>query len=516
MFVCSVYCLPATEEINATVESGIFAAIDSHDRQLLKKEIISGADLSQTDKDGNNPLICAVSGGDLTIVKMLVTAGADVNCIEPTFKYSPLLLLTGVNANAEIAKFLIEHGADVNAEDVTGRSVIQHALEDSNRELVALLLQKGVKFKESYLSLIKDKLMAETVFSKIPDLDSRQAGLILSSARSKDLVDLMILRGVDVNLRGAGGRTALMNTDDYETARLLIERGAIVNLTDEAGITPLMNSRNTLVSELLCTCGANVNDRDCNGRTALHHILGSEGDPDSGTYPGKVIYDLVRTLVFYGADVNLKDREGLTPLMLVKDIETADFLLDHGAGLEARDLLGNTALWFAAASGSSELLQLYLKAGANVLSRNNEGRTALMNSKSDLAEILIKAGADVNAADMEGLTALMIAAGEDDSEMVGLLLRYNGAVTPHDKDGNTALHHAVMAELWENNRVVELLLKAGADLSLTNSAGRNALDLAKARLQAVRMEAQSSPSFEGNVSLYEQMIEMIKEKSGQN
>ena len=75
----------------------------------------------------------------------------------------------------------------------------------------------------------------------------------------------------------------------------------------------------------------------------------------------------VKALLESGADVNAKDLIGLAPLMLAafhSHTETVAVLLEAGANLEAKDILGHTTLGLAESGGHTETVELLKKAGA--------------------------------------------------------------------------------------------------------------------------------------------------------
>ena len=78
-----------------------------------------------------------------------------------------------------------------------------------------------------------------------------------------------------------------------------------------------------------------VNDKDINGRTYLHRLAMENEEGYSETW---------EQLLAIGADVNTKDRNGKTPLMLTHDSEIAKMLIEHGADINAKDNLGKTPI----------------------------------------------------------------------------------------------------------------------------------------------------------------------------
>jgi len=146
----------------------------------------------------------------------------------------------------------------------------------------------------------------------------------------------------------------------------------------------------------------------------------------------------VRALIAGGADVNVKDKDGVTPLMRAASAGRADIvrlLLANGADVNATTS-GVTALMMASLGGYPDAIRPLLAAKADVRARDNQGRTALMAAASsgnaDAVEALLKSGADVAAEDVSGGTALTYAAAEGHAAAVELLQK--GGARPGDAE----------------------------------------------------------------------------------
>ena len=83
-----------------------------------------------------------------------------------------------------------------------------------------------------------------------------------------------------------------------------------------------------------------------------------------------------RALIDAGADVNVANNHGMTPLFLVSEVGQAKLLVQHGARLDVTDAGGDTPLMHHLDS-PDEILVYLLKAGADVNAVGSGGETAL-------------------------------------------------------------------------------------------------------------------------------------------
>ena len=149
---------------------------------------------------------------------------------------------------------------------------------------------------------------------------------------------------------------------------------------------------------------------------------------------------IVKALLGAGADVEVRDEKGRTPLHYgaVVGREVVIALLDAGVNVNVREKDGVTPLHVAV---SADVATALIAAGATVNARSREGTTPLHHAatRPDPATLaaLIAAGADVNAARRDGTTPLHLAAEEGRSEPLTLLLEAGAQVNVRDGDGKT-------------------------------------------------------------------------------
>jgi ankyrin repeat protein len=108
--------------------------------------------------------------------------------------------------------------------------------------------------------------------------------------------------------------------------------------------------------------------------------------------------NVLRVLFKHKADFKKKGTNwDITALHLVRNAATAEFLLQHGAELEPRDVHGQTPLMWAAKRGNSEVVQCLVARGAEINGKDKRERTALVlagaSGYTNIVELLIKRGA---------------------------------------------------------------------------------------------------------------------------
>jgi ankyrin repeat protein len=188
--------------------------------------------------------------------------------------------------------------------------------------------------------------------------------------------------------------------------------------------------------------------------------------------------------------------------------------LAAGIGPDARDQLGQSALFAAASAGHAEVVRLLLEKGASI---DTEFSTLLLHhaagkGQAEIVQILLEKGVDVNAQDLVGYTALMRAAEEGQDDMVRMLIAKGADVNAQEMHGYSSLMWAVvkgkkdtvrllaqsgadvnarekknnwtalmMAAVKDDTEMVRLLLDHGADPTLADTGGTTALAVARRR-----------------------------------
>ncbi|XP_029953506.1 poly [ADP-ribose] polymerase tankyrase-2-like [Salarias fasciatus] len=421
------------------------------------------------------------------VCELLLRRGAGVN--DKTKDLLTPLHLAAENAHNDALEVLVKHDAKVNAVDQLGQTALHRAAQRGHLQTCRLLLAAGCDplltslqgFSPSQLgnASVQEVLQAEGVLIGNSEVDRQ----LLEASKSGDVETVKKLCTVqNVNCRDVEGRqsTPLHFAAGYNrlaVVQFLLQRGADVHAKDKGGLVPLHNAcsyGHYEVAELLVLHGAVVNVADLWKFTPLHEAAAK----------GK--YDICKLLLQHGADPSRKNRDGNTPLDLVKDADT-----------DIQDLLrGDAALLDAAKKGCLSRVKK-LCSGDNVNCRDTQGRhstplhLAAGYNNLEVAEYLLQHGAEVNSQDKGGLIPLHNAASYGHVDVAALLIKYDACVNATDKWAFTPLHEAAQKG---RTQLCALLLAHGADPALRNQEGQSPLDLVTADDVRALLTAAMPPS----------------------
>lgn len=221
----------------------------------------------------------------------------------------------------------------------------------------------------------------------------------------------------------------------------------------------------------------------------------------------------VRALLDEGADANVKNEAGATPLMrAVYHIDTAALLLDRGANVNAKSDDGRTPLLIAAGlSDAAAIVKLLLDRGADpsatapgLVGPTTPLTEAAYAGNETVFRLLLDRGADVKRAgpgplglafraqcmgcveavlgkmDRDAITATMVVGSPPFGPALAtpLLLDRGGDINARDPEGRTLLMLAA-ASGAPTLDVVKALIARGADVNARTANGETALGLAK-------------------------------------
>jgi ankyrin repeat protein len=192
----------------------------------------------------------------------------------------------------------------------------------------------------------------------------------------------------------------------------------------------------------------------------------------------------IRELLTTNFMINKEYEDNKTPLHIAASngcIELTKLLIEKGAAINVKDKNGNTPLIYA----TFETGKILLKNGADVNIQNNSGHSALYvaadtkNQPPDFIKLLLDYGADINIQDKMGKTPLMDACSEGPIENVKVLLERGADPNIRSIYGYTALMNASSGLVDESFDMVKLLIEHGADPNLKNREGDDAYTISQ-------------------------------------
>ena len=195
---------------------------------------------------------------------------------------------------------------------------------------------------------------------------------------------------------------------------------------------------------------------DDDGYAALHYAANS----------GNV--ELAKALLDLGADINMLNKRGGTPLHMVKDDAVASVLLQRQADVHALEEGGWTPLHSAAFRGAGDVIRVLVDGGADANARDKYGNAPLHLTFSlhhrDCLRILVPLTDETTINGQgAGSTPLRLASLEGDAGIVRLLLDHGADPNMPSKTAYSDQVYPLGSTLWSyHEEVAEMLLQAGA------------------------------------------------------
>jgi ankyrin len=352
-------------------------------KKLLKRSpgLVHERDIRQ----GRTPLHFAAEHGSLSSAEILVEHKADVNAEGKKDGLTPLHL-AAAHGQAELVSFLLARGAGKQVKDQGGKTPTDLAAHANHAKVLQLLLtaedDAGLALYASVGDLVAVKrLLAKEVDVNEPDKDNNTALILAARNGHVDVVKTLLINKAQVNHfndEKIGALQYAVESDDANLVKLMLAGGADVEVRNGIDQSLLHLAPSYAVAEVLIAVGADPNLKDAEGITPLHHA----------TMRGDLAF--LRLLVEFDADVNSPDNGGLTPLHLAAQYDHAEiaaYLLEQGADPNRLTLQGDSPLHACSKSRKHprRVAGLLVKAGAELNAKNKAGQTPL-----DLEEAVIE------------------------------------------------------------------------------------------------------------------------------
>jgi len=408
----------------------LYAAAAHADPAMTEKLLAAGADANTPLASGETPLMEAARRGNMATVRALLSNHANPNAAESNGGQTALMWALSERQSAVVEE-LIKGGADVRVASKSGFTPLMFAAQQGDETSARILLRAGAK---------PDDAQPKTGLTAL---------MIASAMANAKAVDALLDNGANPNLADASGYTSLH--------RVVRDSDYGINLRAKGDILHIVQS--------LLKHGANPNarleqDKEKAAEEIKNGNVAIEGKRTAVTVDEIILQgatplflaaevnnlDVIKTLVAAGADPLIPSERGTTPLMMAAGagtdvqrerepeerataVETAKFLVEHGADVNAAGQYGWTALHAATYQGLNDVIAYLVSKGAKIDQKDEFGQTALSISLSvltreigarrlqiprryreDTAQLLLKLGA--STLDQTGVDVILQRSGD--------------------------------------------------------------------------------------------------------
>jgi len=374
----------APNEFGATA---LYAAAAHPDPAMTVKLLAAGAEVNTPLMSGETPLMEAARRGNLATVRALLASKANPNLRETNGGQNALMWALS-ERHSSVVEELIKGGADVHAGSKTGFTPLMFAAQQGDVDSGRILLRAGAKPNDAQPKTGLTPLM------------------IASAMGHTNAVDVLLDNGANPNLADANGYTSLhrvVRDSDYgidlgskdkvlTVVQSLLKKGANPNARlSQDKEKAAEEIRNGSVATYEKRTAVTVTEIVLQGATPL--FLAAEVNN----------LDVIKALVEAGADPLIGTERGTTPLMMAAGagtdvqrerapeerataLETAKFLVERGADVNAAGQYGWTALHAATYQGINPVIEYLVSKGAKIDQKDEFGQTPLSISLSVLTK----------------------------------------------------------------------------------------------------------------------------------
>ncbi|BET30838.1 MAG: ankyrin repeat domain-containing protein [Wolbachia endosymbiont of Ephestia elutella] len=374
--------------------------------EVAKFLIDKGASINAQNVYGREPIHIAAEHDNKNIIELLLNKGVSVNEVDKDGWMS--LHWASWNGHLNIIEYLVGKGANVNAKDRNGKTPLDLARDKGYNNVVEYLQQTQLGLDRQLLTAVQGGNLNEVKDFVVrgASLDTQDSNngwtpIIYAAQGSKwDAVKFLIAQGAKFNNEITYQGTPLhfaAQEGNSNMVQFLLDKGANIEAQDAYNRKPLhiaVDVNRLNVVNLLLDRGANLKATDMYGKTSLDLAIqkGYEDivevlkqkqlnlDKELLIAAEKGDLEKVRESIRRGANVNIQDRQGWTPLFWAiqkNNFNIIELLLDNSADIKVKDNEGWTPLHWAVQLGSLNVVKYFVEKGADVNALTADGRAPL-------------------------------------------------------------------------------------------------------------------------------------------
>nr|WP_315239389.1 ankyrin repeat domain-containing protein [uncultured Flavobacterium sp.] len=449
--------------------------------ETVKAEIAKGNSPSASTSNAFDVVVMAINNDapTETLKFLLEQPGNEVN--KPTHDNRIYLHWAAGKGNAEIVKYLIAKGSDINLEDSHGSFPVTAAASSgqNNTEVYEAFFKAGIDPKKKYKDGINLLLMA------------------IPYDKNLSISNYFITKGLSLKDVDNDGNTAFdyaARTGNIVLLKTLLEKG--VKYTDNALLIAAQGSRretNTIDTYKYLIEDLKIKPTATNkeGQTVLHFLANKSSQTE-----------IINYFIAKGVNSNKADNEGNTPLMIAasaRETTALEQLLPNTKNINTQNLKGESALTLAVKTGTPGAVEILLNKGADtkvldkdgnnlgfyliqsyrpqMMGRGGDGASAKQDPLAAKIKLLQDKGLNLTTPQKDGNTLYHLAVIKNDLTLLKKIADLNIDINAKNKDGLTALHKAAMVA--KDDTILKYLISVGAKKDLTTEFDESAYALAK-------------------------------------
>jgi ankyrin repeat protein len=446
----------------------LYRAISNRDKDVIALLQQYGGKVSPEDATPSQQLHLAAAMNNTPLAKKALSSGANPNVLESFLsedKQTPLLIAIR-NNSPEVARLLLENGADPNLRDYMIYHPAHIAAGLGRAEILKMLLENGISPEFDDLENMKSK--RRTV---LPLLHTA-----IKEAKSNETVKLLLEKGADPNREDDYNRTPLYLAQHHpDLVKTLLEHGANPNVIDGNTKRPLFMNHRAEVVELLLKHGADIKGYEKN---LLRWALKRNNT--------NIVKYLINTNKIDPKQFDNIFKSGLESAIGYaarhQNTELVKLLLSKGVKPDA------ASAFSAIGNNNMVVLKLLLNAGIKPHYTIHNKTVYLLahavnHGNLEIIKMLLENGSDINTTGELGESMLHIAARAGHVSVINFFLEKGLDIHSKDNNGNGLLHYVALNDfsrrrtvsIEQKKQIIQLLIDGGCQLEEKNERGQTPL-----------------------------------------